>query len=314
MSVFIADISAVEYWRHATGPFSKSRSRAGLARARVPSTKEAEQLVSAYSLGMGKPLHVLVADKSAWRHNDGVVCHVCSQPLPEGAFCLVEDGVYVSAPELLLLQRAKSLSIPQAAAAGDELCARYFLDDEDKSHTRGSAPSSVSQMRTFADKAHNIEGGRIARRALQYMVDGANSPMEVRTEIRLCFPRYYGGYGLMPPTMNGLIELDEYARRLSGTQCCYGDLYWPQARIDVEYDGRRDHEGEEKIMRNNGRDDAIQHMGILVKTVTWLQYKDLQQFECIAKDIAKELGMKFQKPDQAKARELYGALFKADLL
>lgn len=64
------------------------------------------------------------------------------------------------------------------------------------------------------------------------------------------------------------------------------DLYWPAARLAVEYDSDLAHTGSHRIARDSRRRNEIQSMGVAVVTITKAQAYSLSEFDMVAHQIA----------------------------
>ena len=84
------------------------------------------------------------------------------------------------------------------------------------------------------------------------------------------------------------------------------DLYWPGARMDVEYDGDV-HEGDESRISDAGRRAALEALGTTVLVLTYAQVADDPAFDVLARRIGKAIGapvrirMKDGKHDERRA-------------
>ena len=301
MSIFIGYISAIEYWRHVERPPGDRGSRAELRYGHMPSEEQAVEIASAY-IRVAGPLHVIVGSKAFYGMRAGIACHVHAARIPARSFYLVAPDLYVLSPEACFVLMATVLTFVQLVALGDELCGTYCIDAEADGGMRNRrwAPTSVARIQFYIDRATGMHGVDAARRALKYVVDGSNSPRETELEMRLCLPRRVGGYGLVAPLMNHRIDLDEEAARMAGQDYCLCDLFWPQANLDLEYDGEQGHAGERKRVKDVGRRFALEHEGVHERTITKLQYFQDQTLGYLAGDLVKELGVRFLEPDRQK--------------
>ncbi|MFR1639109.1 MAG: DUF559 domain-containing protein [Eggerthellaceae bacterium] len=80
------------------------------------------------------------------------------------------------------------------------------------------------------------------------------------------------------------------------------DLYWPEAKLDVEYDGGN-HEDPEQMLKDSMRRDALVSMGITVLTVTKWQLENGGSMNEIAHTVAEHTGkrLRYVDPDFTRA-------------
>lgn len=128
----------------------------------------------------------------------------------------------------------------------------------------------------------------------------------------LCLPYALGGYGLPMPQLNHRIDLDARARRIAGRGYLVCDLYWPEARLDMEYDGEP-HVDAERAAKDSMRRDALLSMDVTVITVTKWQLSDGGEMNALAHVVAGRVGKKlryrdpqFTQANIALRRELIG--------
>ena len=239
---------------------------------------------------------VLVFEKAQRRQSKQIISHVWETALPEGSFYR-EWGVYISSPEFVFLQLAAELTVSQLIALGCEFCGTYVLVPKGAQHasaldecpTRVAPLTNLEKLAAFIDAAGPARGKEKARRALRYIVEGSRSPMETMVYMLLCLPPKLGGYSFPKAQMNAYIEFDEEARRLAGSHHGYGDICWPNPKLDIEYHGEV-HVGASNMKHDVGRELGIEHMGWHVITVTSPQVFGIEEFETIAKEAAKRVG------------------------
>ena len=116
MTLYLADASAVEYWRRAD-PSAKTRARAAtpFGQDRETPPFSASDLAALEEAGVGwlsEPIHLLVPDASSRRRCKRTKLHVCSHRLPERSFVKLSRHVMVASPELTCLSIAPSTPFP----------------------------------------------------------------------------------------------------------------------------------------------------------------------------------------------------------
>ncbi len=234
------------------------------------------------------PLHCLVADASLRSYATGVITHYTDRPLPAGSILRLSPHVCIVSPELCFLQLATTLSVGRLTLEGMLLCGTFVRGADGNSGERLPL-TSAAKLQEFIQLAPGAQGAKRARLAASHVLDNAASPMEARTEILLCLPPAWGGYGLPAPELNPDIVLSPAARALYDVKTCRPDLYWRDAKLDVEYDGDS-HEGEVGHRKDVARIMALEAEGITVAPLTYLQLNDAEAFDTVATTVAKKLG------------------------
>lgn len=302
MKVFASHETALDYWRYHFSPDLEIGYPAKINPSEAYAFTK-NDVLSCYPelyVNPDKPIHVLVFDERMRRRSKEVICHKWAVGLPEGSFHGRGD-FRVSSPEFLFLQMASELTIVQLVALGCELCGTYILLPKDvvlpssfDEYPERVAPlTNIKKIEALLSDAGPARGVKKARRALKFVAEGSRSPMETKTYMQLCLPPMLGGYGLPKAELNPEIKLDEEARKLTGSYTCYGDICWPDDRLDIEYYGEV-HAGANKMKRDAGRTLGIEHMGWRVLTVTSPQVFDIEKFETVAKAAAAHLGYRLR--------------------
>lgn len=242
-------------------------------------------------------LHLLVFDAAFKRLSQTHQTHVWSGAIPEDAFFALQQDVYVESPEFMFLHAATILEFESLIAFGDELCGFYSFDEREKrGFRRRSAPlTSAKRIAQLLEKAASGSPGlRIAKRALQYVVDGSASPMETFDEMTMCLPCRYGGYGLPTAFMNQQVILTPRAARIANRNTCYLDMGYLEYNLDVEHHGKYDHFEEDEQSSDRARVNGLKDMGIEVIELTKEQVSDLYAYEIIIERIAKILNVRIR--------------------
>ena len=268
----------------------------------TPTSQEMNSAAEGLLAFASRPLHVLVPAKSAANCLDGVVCHVRSLPLPSGSFVRVDENMLISSPELCFVQMAGALSLPLLVRLGFELCGLYALrPDGGVDYWRPLPPTTAAAIGAYLDACRRVPGAREARKALRFIATGSGSPMETVLACMLCLPARFGGYGMPLPLMNYRIErnCDKGSDSVPGAggmgsyYLC--DLYWPQAKLDVEYDSDLVHTGSDRIAYDAARRNELAALGITTITVTRSQIRSSEKLEEAAAQIAHFLGFRLRK-------------------
>ena len=198
------------------------------------------------------------------------------------------NGFRVCSPELCFVQMATLWNLPKLIELGFELCGAYDLSDNSY---RTCAPlTSVEKLTAYANSLDKTHGKRKAIKALRYVANGSASSRETILTMLLTLPYRMGGYGLKQPLLNHRIDLGRRERRIAGKNYLVCDLYWPEAKLDVEYDSRLHHAGEAEQEKDSARRTALAYAGILVITVSSDQLHTRSEMDKVAHAMAKRLG------------------------
>lgn len=105
----------------------------------------------------------------------------------------------------------------------------------------------------------------------------------------LTLPLAEGGLGLPKAQLNHSLPLGTYARRATGRHYFVCDLFWPDCNVAVEYDSDAVHTGAQRIAADSARRNALSYLDISVITVTRAEYQNRDDFNRVARIIAKHL-------------------------
>lgn len=148
----------------------------------------------------------------------------------------------------------------------------------------------TADLRDFVLANPSLHGSRKVARALRYLKDGSESPRETQQALVLGLPLMQGGYGLGVPHMNFEVAASPTARALTGKSSFRCDLCWPDKKLDVEYQSKEKHSGEENRIRDSRRTSALVSMGWTVVPVTGSDLGSLAATDAIAETIREHLG------------------------
>ena len=244
----------------------------------------------------GSPIRMTVAHARLRRARGGIETSVRKGPFHPRSFMRIDDGLYVSTPEMAFCEMASALSLEQLIALGFELCGTYR-----RASTFGSARydatslTSPAALASFIEKSPQFKGVKKARRALPFILAGSASPRESELAMLLCLPYSLGGYGLPRPTMNAEMPLPKNvgATGRSSLRC---DLYWPAARLDVEYDSAEFHSAERLLANDSMRRIALESMDVTSVNLTAEHLRRASLFDEAAQGIARILGKRVRLP------------------
>lgn len=164
----------------------------------------------------------------------------------------VADGVTCTTPEFTWFMFARFLDLEELVILGDAMMRRYALHDQ---VTLESFEDLLCQIERYGSE-HGMrapKGIRNCRRALALMEEGTDSVRE--SILRLLLIRY----GLPRPVVNYPLVLPD------GT-LVFLDIAFPDARVDVEYDGR--------FHQNQWAQDAQRRLAIELAGWAYVQVTD----------------------------------------
>ncbi len=282
----------------ASGLAAKTGSR-NLPPRQSPSKEDLEKTFAALmqfhpALQVGLPAHILMNETSRCRYSSMCKPHACTMPLSGKSFYRLADGIFLSIPALAFVQMAtQEEDLIALLELGYELCGSYQTARTGVASAYQVVPlSSVRKLRGYVAKNPSLRGARKVERALRYLADGSASLRETKQALVYGLPMMYGGYGLGIPRMNYEVQASDAAYAISGRRSFRCDLCWPQAKIDVEYQSRENHEGEVSRIRDSRRTNALASMGWTVIGVTNDELDSLTATDTIAHTIRQRLGLR----------------------
>ena len=263
MIIPIINDSALEFWLDGTDKNEFSvKANTDLA-PNFPfsiSKNLSASLAREYNLTM--PISLMVPEKRRRCSNN--VYHLFSYPasLPPKSFVELTDHfgetIMVSSPEYCFVYAASKLPFYEAVRIGCMLCAIYVFDKTYGMQQRSRIPiTSKKKIQKYLQTAQGMKGIRSARKAIQYVVDNCNSPMEVSLAVLACLPISQGGYALKTPSMNKLLRLSSPNAAKMNIGNLHGDMVWENHKLVVEYDSILSHLQKEQHEYDKRRASVI---------------------------------------------------------
>ncbi len=242
-------------------------------------------------LSLSTPLHVTSASTSHNHRTDAVAFHRSEGSFVGTGLLSVGEGVRTTTAALSFVRAAAALPLIDLLELGFELCGTYRRG-------RGALPTrygvdpllTIRRLTDFLRRNPGMHGAKQARRALRYLVEKAESPREAKCALLFGLPRALGGYGLGMPVMGHEVACTGEAYAIAETRVLRCDLYWPSARLGMEYQSRAFHEGELHRARDSRRVNALRAMGIEVVPVTDNELESLFACDTIAQSVRQALG------------------------
>ncbi len=177
--------------------------------------------------------HVTVFRQRDRRHRPGIACHLATR-----AQLVTIEGMRVTSPAQTFADLAATLGLVDAVVLGDHLVRRRLV--------------TLDHLRAFCAE----RGSAAARRAVAFVRNGVDSPMETRVRLLLVLA------GLPEPEVNPEIRDDD------GFVLRRYDLYYRVSRTIVEYDGRQHAERvdqwESDVARRGAIDDERERIVVLL--------------------------------------------------
>ena len=304
MTVYVQGFSALAHYRSSSAKLDVERCRADI-RALADATSSKREISDAgiWRLGIGepsseRPLEVLVHSSSDRCRSKAVTARVWKGPIAPTAFRQVDRDIYVSSPEFVFLQLATRLDLPELVALGMELCGTYrrnvevaSLDPNVAGHiTEYHQPplSTPKRLRGFLNAMGSAPGSARALKALDYVRPNSASPMETALYLLLCLPRRLGGYALPKPELNPPIVLSKAGRRHTVRGSAKPDLFWRDAKLDLEFNSGEFHD-ERNRASDSMRRKALERMHVEVIELTTEELFDTRLFHATVLRIALRL-------------------------
>lgn len=179
-------------------------------------------------LSVSSPLYLTAPAMKYKRY--GKNCIVLSReiPFPENSFVCIKHkqyDIYIASPELCFLQAARSLDFKDLVKFGYDLCAQYSIDPTSETGQRGrKLITSVNILKEYAKKNRSFYNSILARKALRYVHENSNSPMETKLAIFASLPEDQGGCAIPGLEMNKSIKLSNYGKLLLNCSEIRADL------------------------------------------------------------------------------------------
>lgn len=273
-----------------------------------------------FSSALSSPLHVMTSRETRRRKTSVVTGHsVGATSLPHGSILRIrgENELFAASPELLFLQIGTLAHRVDLIRIGYELCGSYAVSrtHPDGFYTRDPL-TTVARMQSYLERVPGLHGAKAARWALQHVLPRSASPRETDVSMLFELPCANGGCGFGKPRLNHEVRVTRRIGRAKETKTYRIDLYWPEAKLGLEYDSDLAHTGADRITRDARRRNDLESVGITMLTVTNKQIKSLWEFNKLAHVTAGRLGKQFQprcKDFAARQRELHTRLMRQGL-
>lgn len=317
MRVYVQGASALAHYRTSSAKTDVELCSQSI-RSLADATSSRQAIVDAgiWRLGIGEPtpdqpLDVLVRNAGQRCRSQAVRARIWHGDIAATAFRKVSKSIYVSSPEFVYLQMARSLDLPRLAALGMELCGTYrrnvvafTLGTNSTTYVTEYNQQPLTtprRLRGFLSTMQSAPGCSKALKALEYVLPNSASPIESALYLLLCLPRRLGGYALPKPILNPSITLTKAGGRHTLRNQAKPDLYWKTKRIDLEYNSDEFHDESSRAI-DSMRRKALERMRVEVIELTPDELYSTSLFHETALRIAKRLGKRIRSEDEGNFR------------
>lgn len=256
----------------------------------VANPREVAALLGSLADTLPKPVSVLLTNADARRSEArGLACHVWRGPLPKGSLFAVEEGLYVTSPELTLLLQAGQLHQAQLCQMLGRYLGTWTPDPNSPTGQAERAPlTTLERLSCYLDEMGNVRGAGNLRLAMAYTCEGAASAPETTLQLVLCLPPELHGFGLPLPTLNYEVELSPRGRRMALKGTIRIDLCWRQWHFGLEHQGE---EHSKTMGQDYARWLAARDAGFELWFVAKEQLASAVQMDFIGREVAKRFGV-----------------------
>ena len=188
--------------------------------------------------------------------------------------------ISVLAPEFCFLEAAMDLSLLELIKLGFDLCAIYLPDaSADYNQVGRKAITTRLTISEYLDTAPGLKGINKAKRAISYVLDNSNSPMETMVAMLMILPMHMGGYGIIKPELNRKVYLSDQGSRLLERNYCICDAVWGLQKVILEYDSNLTHLSPEQHRLDKARLSALTLSGYHVVSITADNFRNLSAID-----------------------------------
>ena len=234
------------------------------------------------------PIHVAVPETKRLASSKTVCAHLRGRKF-NGGFVHITGRVYAECPIPALLSQIHG-EAGNALYDLNRAVARYQIVD---GHIIEAPPLAHPDSLAIALEAlPRTRGVGIAKAVLPYVTPNGASPMECLVSAMLSAPERLGGEGLPLPVLNAPVTVHKDGHRSTR----YADVYWPSARVALEYDSTEFHNGKDKLGHDAARRVELENAGIRAISLTNHQLKDMGLFNELIVLLRTMLGVQSRPP------------------
>lgn len=185
-------------------------------------------------------LHVMKSKDGDRIRMENVDMHKEQVGTPPKSWICLDNYCSMVCPELLFLQMASTLSLPDLVYLGYELCGHFSLDAQDPlggNVTMGIPPATtVEDISHYLSSLRSAHGIAQARHAISFVTNNAMSAPEAVLGTMYSLPAKESGYGMGPVTLNQRVRTNAIGGQ-SSRQSRYPDIMFSFAPVGINYDG-----------------------------------------------------------------------------
>ena len=260
-------------------------------------------------LDLSRPLYVAAPHQDYKRYGSNCVIHSYPRPFPQKSFVRLQRGrydLYIASPELCFMLAARSLDLIDLVKFGYDLCAMYYETPQSRiGQMQRTSFTFSSLLKEYAIYNHNLHGSAKALKALKYVRDYSNSPMETKLAMFSLLP---SGCGLSHLEMNKTIDLTGEGKRLVGYSQIRCDLAFSN-KVAVEYNSNAHHLDAARYTDDMNRQTALKLAGYKYIAITAGHISNYHSFINVMNALMAELGMPLLDENDPARTNLYFRLF-----
>ena len=333
--IAVVGVSAVRFWLDYSQRINyrsysyKTCERVSLPNDYITKTTPGYIKTVAGSLGLGMPLNVMVSTPSNRHSTKAVRFSLKPKALPDKSFvrlqphqlpaelCKTNTDIYIASPEYCFLSFANRLSLPALVQLGCNLCAGYAYDaNANLSQVFRPQITSSTSIANYVFAARGSAGHQRSVRAVRFVCDNSNSPMETKLAVMSVLPYSEGGYGLGRPQLNKDIILSKTAAESLGRDSCCCDLVWNDEHVAMEYDSNLTHLDKDQHGYDIDKANALSNSGYHLISITSKGVCNFAAAENTFEMVRQLLGRRSRnailKKNLKKRQNVYHELFVAD--
>ena len=249
----------------------------------------AKECLGSFAEKLPQPIELLVGDRGKrCRAGKGVACHVWQGALPGDGVLALKEDVYVTGPDLTLLQQATQLHQVKLCQTLGRYLGTWTPSKDSLNGQEERAPlTTFDSLKGFLRQARGMKGTQNLVLAMAYTCDGAASAPETSLQLVLSLPPEFYGFGLSQPTMNYKVDLSAEATNICSKKSIRIDLCWRGSRFGLEYQSK-DH--GDKLGDDYARWFAARKEGYELWFVAKEQLENAAQMSYVGREVAKRIG------------------------
>lgn len=161
--------------------------------------------------------------------------------VPARSFMSLGSGLFTSCPELLFVELANSMALPEHLLLGFELCGNFSRNPDNPmkgTATLGIPPAtSVKRIAGFINSSKGLAGTPSARKTLELLADNAWSPAESVVAAMMSLPLEDYGYGLGRCRLNPRFYTPSHLEGSAKKNSRVPDILLEGTHVGINYDG-----------------------------------------------------------------------------